>query len=109
MIYDLVIQGHAEFGIITPNENASFVAPVSQGYVMMAPLGHPHYVKNTGEGDLEFVLGFDHTNIASVDVRGCFEAMLNSIKTQTLKVPRARFDKFKTDPALLVPPVSAED
>lgn len=57
---------------------------------MMAPKGYPHYVKNTAEGDLEFVLGFDHATIASIDVRGCFEAMLSSIKSHTLKVPRAR-------------------
>lgn len=105
---NLVVQGQAEFGIMTP-QSTSFVATATQDFLMMAPKGYPHYVKNTGEDDLEFLLCFDHATIDSIDVRGCFEVMLNSIKTQTLKVPRSRFDQFKTDHVSLLPPVSAED
>lgn len=102
---NLVIDGSGEFGIVTP-EGDSFVYPVSQGDIMMAPVGYPHYVKNTGTREFEFILGFDHADIASIDVRGSFQAMPRSIKQQTLKPRLNTFEKFNTEGEALLPPVS---
>lgn len=90
--------------MFTP-EGQSFVATVNPDDCMMAPLGYPHYVKNTGECDFHFILGFDHGDIAGVDVRDGLTTMLDSIRRQTLgnEVP---FEEFVTDHASLVPPLN---
>ena len=102
---NLVISGCGEFGVLTPEGVASCEA-VEPDTMMMGVAGSSHYVKNTGEGDLTFLLGFDGDSVSGIDVRDCLQAMPDSIRKQTLG-EEADYDQFNTDPMTLIAPPAA--
>lgn len=82
------LSGTGTLGVVNPDGTWS-VQKVGVGDVGFIPLGYAHYVENTGEDDLLWVLAFNAVKTSTINLSSNFEGMPTHTFTKTLGVPKS--------------------
>ena len=98
------LKGTGTLGVVNPDGTWS-VQEIGPGDIGFAPAGFAHYIENTGQEDLLWVLAFNAAKIQTINLSSNFQGMPTHVFTDTLGVPTSALaDATKgTKPRVFVP------
>ncbi|MGX0966216.1 oxalate decarboxylase [Bradyrhizobium japonicum] len=96
------IEGQAEMAVFLA-EGQVVTDQFSAGDVGCAPMGAGHYIRNTGNGVLRVLIGFNNGHYQSNDISAWLASNPGDVLASNLGVPRETADKLRHLTSFMVP------
>ena len=88
---DYCVEGEAQVGIVGPDGHRQLL-DLSPGHISFVPRGYVHWIENTGDQRLRFLVVLSHEEPETIELSETLAGVPPEVLAKTLGVPAGRFE-----------------